>query len=316
MRRQQLPSARRPVAWALLSQSLWLPLLVVDLQDRWKARVEEFSPRVGSEPQTATLLAPTGPAGSLPLPKALSGAAANTGLLLGSGSPSRSIAPRAIDQPVEASVGNAPLAFLPSPSATTSLTRMRPNLVGAPEAALRGGFSRAELLGGPITLDDLNEATIPPLAQAERGRRALGGDPLAALPDAWREPMRQALTRLPAPTGGSPRIGNARHVHVPSSRVSAPTSVPLALQSDGSVDILNKPESEAVIEDIRDWSARQAPPSEGSVAPALVQLHPVAATPPPLRPSPADLQPEINPIPEPIAPPSETPSPTPQAATP
>ena len=73
-----------------------------------------------------------------------------------------------------------------------------------------------------------------------------------------------------------------------SSRISHATEVPLALQSDGSVDILSRPDTEAVVEEIRNWSVRQTPPAEGSVEPALVHLHPVSDA-EPVRPSAADL---------------------------
>jgi hypothetical protein len=157
-----------------------------------------------------------------------------------------------------------------------------------------GNYSRAERLGGPITLDDLGRGNVPPLAQAEQGRLALSGDPMAALPEAWREPMRQALKTLPSPAGSHARVVSARHVHIPSRRIRTATDVPLALQSDGSVDILSRPKEEAVVEEIRAWSSRQAPPAEGSVVPAVVQLHPVE-----------DVQP--------IRPPAMAPAPVPRA---
>ena len=127
--------------------------------------------------------------------------------------------------------------------------------------------------------------------------------------------MRRALATLPMPSGQAPQLNQARHVHVPSTRVSRPTEVPLALQSDGSVDILSRPDTDAVVEEIRDWSARQTPPSEGSVAPALVHLHPVSDA-QPLRPSAADLSaaPPAE-APAAAAPPAAAPSPRPAPAS-
>jgi hypothetical protein len=303
MPRPASPPASRPVAWALLSQAIWLPLVVVDLQDRWSSRRQGLTPH--PIPGAAALApGPSGAAGgsSLTLPRGPSASAlVHPGLLLGSSSQGR---PNTLASITDRLGGQAPSAFgVVSPGGTRtpgpSLTLV-PRTASGPLALLQAsgsaasltlqqaGFSRAELLGGPITLADLHEGQVPPMALAELGRRALSGDPLATLPAPWREPMRQALANLPSPTGASARLERARHIHVPSSRVSHPTEVPLALQADGSVDILSRPDNDAIVEEIRDWSARQAPPAEGSVTPALVHLHPVPES-QVLRPSPADL---------------------------
>ena len=71
-------------------------------------------------------------------------------------------------------------------------------------------------------------------------------------------------------------IDTARIVHVPSRRVKRAADVPLAIQSDGSVDILNNPDDPAVIEEIKSWSASQQPPSKGRISPAVVHLHPLS----------------------------------------
>jgi hypothetical protein len=83
-------------------------------------------------------------------------------------------------------------------------------------------------------------------------------------------------------------VATARVAHVPSARVKRPTPVPLALQSDGSVDILSVPDDPAVVEEIASWSQRQTPPQEGTVAPAVVHLEPLPGPlPEPLPPEPA-----------------------------
>jgi hypothetical protein len=307
---QPPPQPSRPVAWALLSQSIWLPLLAIDLHDRWQSGVRDLLPPGGPAPSRMASegLDNARPGGLPPLPgmpAPLKGSPraerVSTGLLLGSGSPALSRRGETISSAVEspstsslsspasfgqarfrAGAGSDPILSLAMTSASNPADRL---------ASLRGGYSRAELLGGPITLADLtNEGTVPSLALAEQGRRALSADPFAALPEGWREPMRRALLALPAPDGSTPRIEKARHVHVPARRISAPAEVPLALQSDGSIDILSRPKEPAVIEEIRDWSASQRPPSAGGVAPALVHLHPVAEE-IPQRPSAADLDP-------------------------
>ena len=323
MPRQVSPPASRPVAWALLSQALWLPLLAVDLQDRWTARVEKLTPRPGGGNSTLPLLSPPPASGaslSSVRPPSASGLT-SSGLLLGSSPLGRgagavadafAATPRVDAGPGEGIAGS-PVPSSPPGSPILALLAGPTSASALPLSS--GGFSRAELLGGAITLADLQEGAMPPMALAERGRRSLSGDPLAALPEPWREPMRRALATLPMPSGQAPQLNQARHVHVPSTRVSRPTEVPLALQSDGSVDILSRPDTDAVVEEIRDWSARQTPPSEGSVAPALVHLHPVSDA-QPLRPSAADLSaaPPAE-APAAAAPPAAAPSPRPAPAS-
>lgn len=315
MPRQVSPPASRPVAWALLSQALWLPLLAVDLQDRWTARLEKLTPRPGGGNTSLPLLSPAPASGASlsPLRSPSASGFTNSGLLLGSSPLGRGAGAVADAFAATPRFDAGPGAGFPGtpaptrPPGNTTLALLPGAASGSASPLSASGFSRAELLGGPITLDDLQEGAMPPMALAERGRRSLSGDPLAALPEPWREPMRRALATLPLPSGQAPQLNQARHVHVPSTRVSRPTEVPLALQSDGSVDILSRPDTEAVVEEIRDWSARQTPPSEGSVAPALVHLHPISDA-KPLRPSAADLS---------AAPPAEAPTtPSPAAVSP
>lgn len=320
----------RPLAWALLSQSIWLPLLAIDLHDRWQTGLRELMPPTGSSPSTnakgPSSLAVLGQLPPLPgmaaqaSPPARDGRA-STGLLLGSGSPAISGPAGTIRSAVESPVhgGSAlPTTFLGSgllaagsAGPALALASTSTSNPGDALAGLRQSFSRAELLGGPITLSDLNvQATIPPLALAERGRSALSADPFASLPEAWREPMRRAMQALPAPDGSTPRVVNARHVHIPSRRIASATEVPLALQSDGSIDILSRPKEPAVLDEIRDWSAVQRPPAAGSVSPAVVHLHPVSEE-LPLRPSAADLSPDAAVAPE--APPAAVTAPVAEA---
>jgi hypothetical protein len=294
MPRQTLPSASRPVAWALLSQAIWLPLLAIDFHERWQARVEAQAPRpgvVGFKP-----LLPNGQPGPNAAPPSMAGALSgrvsggDTGILLGSrpgaGDQRRGFQPGSL----AATAGTGQLIVATQAASQPSALGEAAQTASQSPGVLPGGFSRAELLGGPIGLADLQAGVIPPLALAEQGRRTLSGDPMAALPEGWREPMRQALKDLPTPGGTKARIESARLIHVPSRHVSAATEVPLALQSDGSVDILSRPREKAVVEEIRNWSSRQPLPAAGSVAPAVVLLHPLEdALPlrPPATPAPA-----------------------------
>jgi hypothetical protein len=98
----------------------------------------------------------------------------------------------------------------------------------------------------------------------------------------------------------------------------------LALQSDGSVDLLSKPEDPAVLEAIRGWSGRQDPPSLGRVAPAIVHVEPLKEL-PPLRsttekaqPAPQASGPVLSAYPAPadLIPPVPAVAPTPKSSAP
>jgi hypothetical protein len=164
---------------------------------------------------------------------------------------------------------------------------------------------------------------MPPMAMAERARWQGSGDPLAPLPGTWREPMRRALHGLAASKGAPTSVTAARVVHVPSLRVRQSTPVPLALQPDGSVDILTKPDNPAVVDEIRQWSSRQPTSKQAGVTAAVVHLEPLPEA--PRHPQPPLLRTTtVAPIPAPLATssrpaaaePAATPSPPPVAAAP
>jgi len=305
------PNHHRAIAWALLSQAIWLPLVAIDAHDQWQARVKALTPPTdpagASEPKPAPV-PPTRLAATLPLPsledEALgtlqgpplrpSRGAANTGVLLGP-SPSRpsfslpSPSPwignlqRAVGTPLQAVISlarpsrwipSAPLAPTERPVTSSAPSRWQGPPIPTPTGGdlLLKSFTRSELLGGTLGLQDIDEAPMSAVALAERARWSGSADPMAPLPALWRDPMRRALGQIP---GGAARIEQARVVHLPSLRVTRTTEVPLALQSDGSVDILSKPDNPGVVREIADWSSRQQAPSRGGVLPAVVLLHPV-----------------------------------------
>jgi len=301
MKSPHSPINSSAVGWACLSQAIWLPLVAIEAHDQWKDHVRQQTPtrslvaispetKPGSSRKEATISSLI--QGSRPR--------STTGLVLGTASPGTD---PLLNDPIQRSIEQAttgPLAILP-PSRLVSPSPVRGAVNSLPpraapgfstglsdrpneESLLQRSFTRAELLGGPITLHEPDTGSLPALARAERARWATSSDPLAPLPEIWRTPIRQAIERLPAPPTGStqprtPRLQVARVVHVPSSRVSKPTDVPVALQADGTVDILSKPDDPAVVEEISSWSLRQQAPSRGTVAPAVVHIHPVPDAP-------------------------------------
>jgi len=332
------------LAWALLSQTIWLPLMALDLHDRWQAQIREQqeiaeaalrrSPKE-TIPQTQRPGAATTANGKL----------TDTGLLLGSARRSPLNPSNRSDLLSEPNLdGFAP--SVPSPTASRGATS-NPAIASAAarrgdrdQPRARGGsplvisntgwqpsllhtFNRAELLGGTIGLRDLNSAPMPPLAMAERARWQGSGDPLAPLPGAWREPMRRALHGLAASKGAPASVTAARVVHVPSLRVQKSTPVPVAVQSDGSVDILTKPDNPAVVDEIRQWSSRQSTSGQPGVTAAVVHLEPLPEAPsnpaPPVAratavaPAPAPVATSSRPA---AAEPAPAPSPPPVAVAP
>ena len=267
----------RAIGWALLSQTIWLPLVGIDLHDRWQARVKELTPPGQAVPKLASM-----PGGKLlnlddllrsPLAQKMREASeTSTGILLGSAS---RIGSSLLDRPLEQSLEASAVTGRPGrglAAASASVSAPPPG----PLALLQRQVSRAELLGGRLELSDLQEGPMSALAMVERARRSLSDDPMAALPAAWRAPMRQALQQLP---GAAARIAPARVVHVASSRVKRITEVPLAMQCDGSVDILSTPDGPEVVQEIDNWSRQQRAPQAGSIAPAVVHLHPLDEVP-------------------------------------
>jgi len=290
----------RALAWALLSQSIWLPLLALDVHDRWQAQI-----RV--QRQIAEAAGRRSPQGEIPQiqrPGAVTtttGKLKDTGLLLGSASRSplnpsdrtgmvseAGLAGFALAGPSHslnaARTGNPPVATTAAAGPGEPESRREASSLGlsSPETwpnPLLQTFNRAELLGGSLGLSDLNTAAMPPLALAERARWQSSGDPLAPLPGAWREPMRRALHGLATSKGVATSVTAARVVHVPSLRVRQSTPVPLAVQPDGSVDILTKPDNPVVVDEIRQWTSRQPTSGQAGVTAAVVHLEPLPEAP-------------------------------------
>jgi hypothetical protein len=289
------PVNTRAVAWALLSQSLWLPLVAVDFHDRWQAEARRSRPLALPQAELAASLPPAplvNPA-QAPAIALETRSPSATGVLLGASSPAAHAREGHLLDGAEEAIPVGPAAMtqrpfrfsLQAPSSDASGTRtpaVGPLASASRYDLLQRSFTPAELLGGTLTLQDLQAAPTPSVALSERARLARSSDPLAPLPQAWREPMRRALNaiNIPSPLKPPAQLEAARIVHVPSMKVSRATAVPLALQSDGSVDLLSKPDDPAVLEAIRGWSGRQDLPASGRLAPAIVHVEPLKELPP------------------------------------
>ena len=268
------------IAWALLSQVIWLPLVAIDLHDRWVTRLREITP----PDRTAQLNLDLARGPALGLDKLLDATTApvkdlatntltSTGVLLSTaGSGVSSL----LDRPLSRSIEEFSPSYSPSSTAATQAGLQPSPAPSTSQNWLNRHFTRAQLLGGSLNLNDRTEGSMSPLAMAERAASLSGGDPMGPLPSIWRHPMRQAILQLP---GAPQRLATARVIHVPSISVSHSTEVPLAIQSDGSVDILQTPDNPGVIKEIDTWSRQQQRPAVGSVVPAVIHLHPLEPAP-------------------------------------
>jgi hypothetical protein len=340
----------KAIAWALLSQSIWLPLLAIDAHDRWQARVKDMAIPQPADPKGTDEAVASVPDASPAAPVARSSSplddlGTTTGHVLSSASDRiGSLLDAPLARSLDLSGPSHPSRARPNPGrrAAVALRSTRPEPVakaparpvsfridgpplgttglGSAQTLLQRNFSNSELLGGVLTIHDLGMPAMPTVARAERARWASSGDPMAPLPQNLREPMRQAIRTLPTPTPTkTAKLQQARVIHVPSTRVSKPTQVPLAIQADGSVDVLSQPDDPGVIEDIKEWSSRQPAQAPGTVTPTVVNLQPlpaeVRATPAPVRVSPVASTAPIAPPPPPAAvspaPVAEAPAPAP-----
>lgn len=239
------------IGWALLSQSIWLPLLAIDAHDRWQSRVRELKPELAAVGVASQADRPDA-VGLVPSPSV-------DGPLLGSRGPNRD---PLLDLPVDRSK-DVPATAQQSPARSA-----RPKL------------PHLSTLGSGVVLKASPRQPSPsPLALAKPLRSTAPhvdvNDPLAPLPSAWREPMRRALQQLPTAKGKETSLSAARVIYVPSTRISAPATVPLAIQPDGSLDIFSLPKDAAVIEELRNWSNRQPRRPQGGITPIVVHLSPI-----------------------------------------
>lgn len=307
----QKKSNRSAIAWALFSQSIWAPVFLIDIQDQIAAKKNNYDwtsisrissqkvPVLGSAEKNRNLASIDGPVVSKSFVNKNS-----TGIILnGTGSQ-----PKSLDINLTGRPGNTsdqyPISYAPAPRLKPTFDTAfitKPSLVNHPLTTQnktlnstlvpdisRSLYSRSDLLGGSLTLNDLNEPAMPPIARAERAHWSRMGDPLGPIPAIWREPMRKAIHSLVTnsltvsgrsqpPQQASLSVDTARIVHVPSAKVRRAADVPLALQSDGTVDILNTPDDPAVVEEIKTWSSKQQLPAKGRLTPAVVHLHPLTA---------------------------------------
>lgn len=295
-------SNNKAIAWALFSQTIWLPVFMVDTKEWMIASSHDYDfDSISSIPYQIHPLSGINTNLNKTAAKGVETNAStspqhiSTGIVLNeSNSPPKQNNSGNISSVFSSSiVFSAPpaprqpdTAFARSSSLSIGFSSVEPEKTLSSSLTIHRLYSRSDLLGGTLTLRDINEAEMPPIARAERAQWKRSGDPLAPIPQAWRESMRKALNELSTnfrPKSKTPlsasapalAINPAQVVHVPSARVRHVSEVPLAIQSDGSVDILNTPDDPAIVDEIKTWSSKQQLPSDGHMTPAVVHLHPL-----------------------------------------
>jgi len=133
-------------------------------------------------------------------------------------------------------------------------------------------LNQADGLGGEINLSNLLDKPIPAAVRAERLGWQRSGDPLASLPPAWRQPLRQAI-RSPAEA-----LLPGRVVVIPVHQLKQPITVPLALRDNGEAETFTTPESPAARQVVEAWVGTQTKPQRGKVEAIVVQLEPLPET--------------------------------------
>lgn len=136
-----------------------------------------------------------------------------------------------------------------------------------PPSVLITELKGAAGLGGPITLQSLEEPLMPIAARVERQQQQRSGDALAALPRHWRESLRQ---ELPA----TQSVSEAAVVRLPVPALKRRQEVPVIVNEHGEGEALVAPRDQLVRQAVEDWAARQIAASAGTV-----QVYVVAAEP-------------------------------------
>lgn len=290
-----------------LLQLVWVPVAVIDAVERHRVS-QLVTPSVPPVPLSAS---PGSPRGAKAGDAVLSALLLNssTAAIPAAGSPKRPAGASSSTPSPSGPRGGAPVAATTAhPQNQTSLSALAaadsfqsyrdPLGILRPGAPI--GFSKADLLGGPLTLASSREAAMPVLARAERARWARSGDPLAPLPAQWRTPMRQAVKQLAPASSDKPAELSAQVVHIPSTRVRLVEQVPVAIRDDGTATVLRAPKDNAAIKEIEGWAARQPVPNQGAVATALVTIHPMPQA------QAAQPSPQVSRLPEAVKPSAAT----------
>lgn len=170
---------------------------------------------------------------------------------------------------VNTSAPAAPTNSFPwNPSATEDPLA---GLVGRPSRAsltLEEQLTRADGLGGVLSIQGPQEPLMPIAARAEKQQLLRLGDPLAALPQHWREPLRREL-------GQRKTLSNVATVRLPVRAIKERQEVPVIVDEHGQAEGLVSPNSHHVSAAVESWATRQKPAKPGTVQVVVVAVEPL-----------------------------------------
>jgi hypothetical protein len=139
---------------------------------------------------------------------------------------------------------------------------------GPDESAFPLRRDSADALGGPITLASLIEPRMPTAARAERLAQQRSGDPLAALPQHWRGPIRREL-------GPQTTVSQAGVVRLPVLAIKERQEVPVIVKDNGHAEGLVLPQDPRITAAVEEWVKRQPAPKAGTVEVMVVAVEPL-----------------------------------------
>jgi hypothetical protein len=253
------PSGPRSLLWlGGGAAAVWLPLLLADNQP-WQSSTAPISDFLVEPPSTPVKPLPTPTIASLPKPVVTKLAQAPAALRSRPSPWLKNLRP--------------PVASLRLPSPpqrvepTTAKALVTPFLAKASprQQALPGSI----LLGGPLSLESLQEKPMVPAARIEQALRARSDDRLSAVPDHLRSTMETMIE-------GEKQVLPAEVVHLPAPHLQKPEEYPMAVQANGVAETPVTP-SELSRQALERWAQRQSPTPRGTVRPVTVVLQPLAA---------------------------------------
>lgn len=131
--------------------------------------------------------------------------------------------------------------------------------------------SGAELLGGVIDLDSLNEPLMPPAVLVERARFNAGDNPFLALSPNWRSYFRKKLAAITSDINLAP----ASQWHQPVVGLCKAELVPLLLKQGATPLVLQKPKNPLASAALIEWIKVAPLVLDNRMQPLLLHLDPL-----------------------------------------
>jgi hypothetical protein len=114
-------------------------------------------------------------------------------------------------------------------------------------------LTKADGLGGEVSLKTLSEPLMPIAAKVERLQHQRSTDMLSALPLHWREPLRQELAKRP-------NVSKVATVRIPVQDLPDRYEVPVIIDEKGQAEGLTTPQNAKAQAAVEKWMTRQKPP--------------------------------------------------------